>query len=56
MTDSEQLLVIKTRDERYAALERRIVELHPYDVPEVVALPIERGSKVYLDWIAESTR
>lgn len=53
--DAELLLVIKTRDERYAALEKRIVELHPYSVPEVIALGIEKGSPRYLEWIAEST-
>lgn len=54
--NSEVLLLIKTRQERYAALEARIKELHPYEVPEVVALKIETGLGSYLDWIAESTR
>lgn len=54
--DSELLLVIKTRGERYAALEARVLELHPYDVPEVIAVGVERGSPRYLDWLAESVR
>lgn len=53
---SELLLIIKTRQERYPALEARIQALHPYQVPEIIALAIERGSASYLDWIAESTR
>ncbi|RIH86074.1 Divalent-cation tolerance protein CutA [Calidithermus terrae] len=52
----ELLLIVKTREERYAALEARVKELHPYAVPEVIALPIRHGSKDYLDWLAESTR
>lgn len=53
--DTELLLVIKTREERYAPLEARILALHPYSVPEVIALGVERGSAGYLEWIAEST-
>jgi periplasmic divalent cation tolerance protein len=50
--DDERLLVIKTTRERYAALEGRVREIHPYEVPEVIALPIERGSAPYLDWLS----
>jgi len=39
----------------YWLLEARIRELHPYDVPEIVALPIQAGSAAYLDWLAENT-
>lgn len=52
---AEILLLIKTRAERFAALEARVVALHPYAVPELVALPIERGHAPYLDWLAAST-
>ncbi|WP_299426575.1 divalent-cation tolerance protein CutA [uncultured Meiothermus sp.] len=52
----ELLLLIKTRQERYPALEARIKELHPYQVPEIIAHKIEMGSKSYLDWITSSTR
>lgn len=47
----EVLLVIKTTGVRYAALERRVRELHSYEVPEVVALRVDRGSAPYLDWL-----
>lgn len=52
----ELLLIIKTRQQRYAPLEARIKELHPYTVPEVIALPIQHGSKDYLDWLLQSTQ
>ena len=52
--DSELLLLIKTRRERYGALEARIKELHPYTLPEVLALPVYNGSVDYLRWIAAS--
>jgi periplasmic divalent cation tolerance protein len=52
----ERLLVIKTRAERFAALRQALVSLHPYEVPEVVALPIADGHQPYLDWLDESVR
>ena len=51
--ESERLLLMKTRADRYSELERAIQELHPYDVPEVIAVPIERGSEAYLSWVDE---
>lgn len=53
--DFETMLLIKTREAVYALLEMRIRELHPYQVPEVIALPIGTGSTAYLDWITAST-
>lgn len=53
--DEEFMLFIKTRASLYSRLESRIQELHPYDVPEIIALPIFAGSKNYLDWIKEET-
>lgn len=50
--DAELLLLIKTRQEVYPLLEARIRELHPYQIPEIIALPIQIGSAAYLDWIA----
>lgn len=47
----EVLLLLKTRDDRVDTLRRRVVSLHPYDVPEFVVLPIEGGLDRYLDWI-----
>ncbi len=52
--DSELLLLIKTRGERYPALEARIRELHSYEVPEIIAVPIQRGSESYLAWLDAS--
>lgn len=52
--DSEWLLIIKTRSNLYPLLEARITELHPYTVPEVIALSLEQGAKAYLDWIDAS--
>ena len=53
--DSEVLLVIKTGSERCDALAERVRELHSYDLPEVLALPVAGGSRRYLDWVrAES--
>ncbi len=52
-TATELLLLIKTQADRYAALESCIRQHHPYEVPEIVALPIGRGSQDYLDWIAD---
>ncbi|MGH9716500.1 MAG: divalent-cation tolerance protein CutA [Candidatus Acidiferrales bacterium] len=52
----EFLLVIKATRKRFAALDAEVRRLHSYDVPEILALPIERGSKAYLAWIDESTK
>lgn len=54
--EAEALLVIKTNRERYEALQQRILDLHGYSVPEVLALPVERGSPAYLAWVDESVR
>lgn len=51
---SECLLMIKTDEARYAALERRVLELHPYSVPEVLALPVVAGAPAYVEWLRES--
>jgi periplasmic divalent cation tolerance protein len=51
---SEALLLIKTHAERYPALQRRVLELHPYSVPEVLAMPVEAGAPAYLRWVHES--
>ncbi|MFQ5520492.1 MAG: divalent-cation tolerance protein CutA [Candidatus Methylomirabilia bacterium] len=54
--EPEALLVIKTNRERYEALQRRVFELHPYSVPEILALPVEAGSPSYLAWVDEAVR
>ena len=48
-------LLIKTTADNYPALEARITTLHPYDVPEIIALPIARGLPAYLNWVATET-
>jgi periplasmic divalent cation tolerance protein len=53
--DAEWLLIIKTRRTVYSLLEARLRELHPYEVPEIIALPIQAGLADYLDWIVDST-
>lgn len=53
--EGEILLVIKTTRERFRALRDRLLELHPYEVPELVALDIATGHPAYLDWIAAVT-
>lgn len=52
---AELLLLIKTREVVYSLLEARIRELHPYEVPEIVALPIQTGLADYLGWLADHT-
>jgi periplasmic divalent cation tolerance protein len=52
--DREYLLLMKTRTDRFPELEAALDELHPYEVPELVAMPIERGSAAYLGWIDEN--
>lgn len=51
----EVLMVLKTTAARCDALRRRVVELHPYDVPEVLVLPVESGHPPYLDWVRASS-
>lgn len=50
----ERLLLVKTTRARFRALRDAVASLHSYDVPEIIALPIERGSPRYLAWIGES--
>lgn len=54
--DDEVLLVLKTTDERLEALTERVIALHPYDVPEVLALPDAGGSAAYRAWLAAEVR
>jgi periplasmic divalent cation tolerance protein len=54
VTDEEDLLVAKTTREAFAPLERFVLAHHPYDVPEIVALPILAGHAPYLAWLEAS--
>ncbi len=49
-------VLIKTELDRYADLEAAISSLHPYELPEVIAVPIAAGLPAYLDWVAAETR
>ena len=57
--DNEILLIVKTRQDRYEALEQWVKNNHSYDVPEIVSLPIQKGLPEYLnaidDWVADKT-
>jgi len=53
---AEVLALIKTTHERYPALESRLRELHPYEVPEIVAVPAAAVAETYLQWVADSIR
>ena len=53
--DEEHPMLIKTTAERYPALEAEIRAAHPYELPEIVAVPIEHGLPAYLDWVAAET-
>lgn len=50
-TAAEVLLLIKTTRDRYPALERALRDLHPYEVPEIIAVPVDRGLHDYLEWV-----
>ncbi|MHB8118385.1 MAG: divalent-cation tolerance protein CutA [Methanothrix sp.] len=52
--DDEALLIIKTTKSRFESLKKRILEMHSYAVPEIIALPVIEGHQPYLDWMAQS--
>jgi periplasmic divalent cation tolerance protein len=54
--DDEHPVLIKTTGERYPALEAAIRAAHPYELPEIIAVPIERGLAAYLAWVDAETR
>lgn len=53
--DREVMMIIKTRDTMLKRLERRVRELHPYEVPELLVLDVANGSAPYLDWLLAAT-
>ena len=55
VTENECLLGIKTSNKAYASLQKRIQRLHPYDLPEIIAIDIVNGLPEYLRWIEETT-
>ena len=54
--EPEVLCIMKTRATLFQALRDRVRELHPYEVAEIIALPITAGNEPYLEWIRENTR
>lgn len=50
-SESEELLLIKTTAGRFEALRSRLLLLHPYELPELIAVPVEHGHPAYLDWV-----
>lgn len=55
-TSAEVLLTLKTTAARLPKLEKLVLELHPYDTPEFIALPVQAGTRRYLDWWAANAR
>jgi periplasmic divalent cation tolerance protein len=53
--DAEVLLIVKTTADRYGQVERLIAGQHPYELPEVLALPVVAGSAGYMDWVRQAT-
>ncbi|MHC1590839.1 MAG: divalent-cation tolerance protein CutA [Candidatus Helarchaeales archaeon] len=53
--DQESLLVMKTREELFESLKEKILNIHSYDLPEIIFLPIKSGHQPYLEWISQST-
>ena len=54
--DSETLAILKTTRDRFEAMRARLVELHPYEVAEVIAMPVEAGHAPYLSWVRDQTQ
>lgn len=53
--ENEVLVLFKTRKELYPKLEKKLLELHPYETPEILFIDVEKGSAAYLAWIDEQT-
>ncbi|MCP4254403.1 MAG: divalent-cation tolerance protein CutA [Candidatus Scalindua sp.] len=54
--DKEALMILKTRKKLFKQIIKRVEEIHSYDVPEIIAMPIIDGSSKYLSWINEETK
>lgn len=53
--EREVLMICKTKEDLFNIVEKRVKQLHSYEVPEIIALPITQGSKSYLDWVTKET-
>jgi len=54
--DEELLLLIKTDQSQYTAVEKRIIQLHPYEIPEIIAIKVDKASKPYQKWAAQAIK
>lgn len=54
--EKEHIMMMKTVDERFEQVEETIMKMHSYDVPEIIALPIVKGSRDYLNWLKEAVK
>ena len=54
--DEETLMLIKTDQSRYRDLEQALLSLHPYELPEIIAVPVEQGLTGYLNWVTQCTK
>ena len=54
--EQESLLILKTSTDRVPDLIARLEALHPYDVPEIVSIPVEAGHSPYLEWVVSETK
>lgn len=54
--EAEALVIFKTEAALFEALRRRVVELHPYEVPEVISVRVDEGNAAYLQWMKDSVR
>ena len=54
-SEQEVLLLAKTKDRLFEKLKKRVLELHSYEVPEIIALPVLAGFEAYLDWVGKET-
>lgn len=55
-TATEFLIIIKSSRARFPALQEAVKRLHSYEIPEIIAVPIEKGSQDYLAWLTDSVR
>ena len=53
--EQEFLIIIKTRTSQFDAVQKRVKELHSYEVPEIISFPVARGLPQYLEWVMEET-
>jgi periplasmic divalent cation tolerance protein len=54
--DAEALLIVKSTKDRFEALKQAVLRHHPYELPEVIAVPVDRGHVPYLEWVIESSQ